>query len=323
MIAQSDVACVIGAQLDLQQTGFAVDEFAGDAALIQVFPSDAEITKQSPLLAASFNADPSAVLEQLVEALEWKDRTGWRAYVGNIRRLLPVLDESNTTGEGYVCPFDLARSLSRATDAEDVIALCSSGGMFTGALQVLEIAEGQTATVSPALASMGYGLATAIGAAFAQPERRVVMMEGDGGFAQNLQDLATVAVNALPIKMFIAANDGYGSIRATQRKFFDGAYVGCDTSTGLGFPEWTTLFAAYGIPCENIYPEQCTEEAIRELIANPGPAAWIVPIDPEQTQWPNVSSRILPDGSMVSNPLSKMSPPLEDDIAAQVERYLP
>jgi acetolactate synthase-1/2/3 large subunit len=323
VIAQSDVACVIGAQLDLQQTGFAVDDYAGVSSLIQVFPSDAELGKASPPLAAAFNADPSAVLEQLVSQLEWNDRIGWLEYVQEVRRLLPVIDPANVTTNGFVSPFELARCLSRATESEDIVALCSSGGMFTGALQVVEIAEGQIATVSPALASMGYGLATAIGAAFARPGCRVVTMEGDGGFAQNLQDLATVAVNKLPIKMFVAANEGYSSIRATQRKFFDGAYVGCDISTGLGFPDWKMLFAAYGIPCEDLTAKMCTEEDLRELIGRPGPAAWIVPIDPDQTQWPNVSSRILPDGSMVSNPLSKMSPLLDDELAARVERYLP
>ena len=114
------------------------------------------------------------------------------------------------------------------------------------------MAGGQYATTSAAMASMGWGLATAVGAAFARPGHRVVLAEGDGSFSQNLQELATIRRHALPVKMFLIDNGGYASIRATQRKFFQGAYVGCDEATGLGFPDWIALFHAYGIPAEKL-----------------------------------------------------------------------
>ena len=75
-----------------------------------------------------------------------------------------------------------------------------------------------------------------------------MLLEGDGGFTQNLQELATVSMNDLPLKMFLFSNEGYASIRMTQRNYFDGGYLGCDTKSGLGFPDWAELFAAYGIP---------------------------------------------------------------------------
>jgi acetolactate synthase-1/2/3 large subunit len=170
---------------------------------------------------------------------------------------------------------------------------------------------------------MGWGLATAIGAAFARPGKRVVLSEGDGGFSQNLQELALVRRHDLPIKMFVMANRGYASIRATQRKFFGGAYVGCDESTGLGFPDWERLFTAYGIPATRLAPEDRTQERLAELIEGLGPAAWIVDVDPEQPNFPTVTSRILSDGSMESNPLWKQEPRLAPEVARDVSRYLP
>jgi acetolactate synthase-1/2/3 large subunit len=170
---------------------------------------------------------------------------------------------------------------------------------------------------------MGYGLATAIGAALARPGQRVMLVEGDGGFSQNLQELAMVRRNNLPLKIFILENHGYGSIRATQRKFFGGAYVGCDEETGLGFPDWPALFAAFGIRARYLAGDEMTSDRLSALIAGPEPEAWIVRVDPEQPNAPAVSSRILPDGKMESNPLYQMLPPLDPAIQAKVSRYLP
>jgi acetolactate synthase-1/2/3 large subunit len=170
---------------------------------------------------------------------------------------------------------------------------------------------------------MGYGLATAIGAAFANPESRVISVEGDGGFSQNLQDLATVRINDLNIKMFLFDNNGYGSIRATQRKFFNGSYVGCDSDTGLGMPNWEDLFRAYGIPVHRVSPEEANPESLAKILEIDGPIACVVKVDPEQNNWPSVSSKVLTDGRIVSRPLYDMAPELPAELKAKVGVFLP
>jgi acetolactate synthase-1/2/3 large subunit len=323
LVAQADLIVAIGAQLDLQQTGFNWREFAPTANVIQVYPCAAELSKGHPGISAGFAAKPDAVLRETLAKVTWTDRVGWGAYVRRVRELVPVLEAANETGASAGSAFRFLHDLSTAATSDDILAICSSGGSFTGALQVYDVAPGQIATTSPAFASMGWGLATAIGAAFARPGKRVVLAEGDGGFSQNLQELALVRWHNLPIKMFIMANRGYASIRATQKKFFGGAYVGCDEATGLGFPDWQRLFETYGIPVSHLTPEDRTRARLAELMAAPGPAAWIVDVDPEQPNFPAVTSRILPDGSMESNPLWLQEPPLASEVEAEVCRYLP
>lgn len=323
VVAQADVIIALGAQLDLQQTGFNWQEFSPSARLFQIYPCKAELAKGHPPLAGAFDADPDVVFSALLGRVDWSDREAWGAYVRKVRSLLPVLEPANVVREGYFSSFKLLHDLSLATRPEDVLALCSSGGSFTAALQVYHVSRGQYATTSAALASMGYGLATAIGAAFARPGQRVILAEGDGGFAQNIQELAVIRRHNLPVKIFLMDNGGYGSIRATQKKFFGGAYVGCDETTGLGFPDWVALFNAYGIRASVLAPEDATTERLAALLASPEPEAWVVRVDPEQPNWPAVSSRILPDGKMVSNPLYNMLPSLPVEIATQVSRYLP
>lgn len=323
LVAQADVIVAIGTQLDLQHTGFNWQKFAPAARIFQVFPCPHELSKGHPTLAGAVNAAPDAVLQTMLPKLAWQDQENWGAYVQTARDLVPVLEPANTARAGYVLSFEFLRNLSLASQPDDVLAICSSGGSFTGALQVFDVAPGQYATTSPAFASMGYGLATAIGAALARPGKRVILVEGDGGFAQNLQELATARRHNLPLKIFILDNHGYGSIRSTQRKFFDGAYVGCDAETGLGFPNWPALFSAFGIPARYLLPEEITRASLAELLDGPEPAAWIVRIDPEQSNWPGVSTRILPDGRMESNPLYQLLPPLPPAVNEVVSRYLP
>jgi len=205
----------------------------------------------------------------------------------------------------------------------DVIIPCSSGGAFTVTLQAFDQKLGQTMISDHGLASMGYGLSGAIGAAFASSGRRTVLLEGDGGFMQNSQELATAAVNGLPVKIFLFSNEGYASIRMTQRGYFDGAYLGCDTSTGLGFPNWELLFRAYGIPLLQLSTDGLATEGFAELFDAPGPACFVVPIDPEQTYFPKITSRVTAIGGMESNPLHRMSPDIPADLAARVLQYLP
>jgi acetolactate synthase-1/2/3 large subunit len=138
-----------------------------------------------------------------------------------------------------------------------------------------------------------------------------------------LQELGTVSANHLNLKVFLFDDNGYASIRMTQANYFNGRYVGCDSATGLGIPKWKHIFAAYDIPVMQIsngYQED--EEFLRRFESN-GPAAFLVKIDPGQTYFPKITSRVTQDGSMVSNPLHRMSPDLPADVAARVFRYLP
>jgi len=324
ILSQADLAVVIGAQLDLHQTGFDTVNFAPNADLFQIFPCRHELQKGLPKLTAGLDADPNEVFPQVLEMFSGTDAENWLAYARRVRQLVPVLEPANRASEGYVLSFAFLQNLSLAAAPSDLLAICSSGGAFTGSLQMYHVHEQQFASTSVSHASMGYGLATAIGMSFAHPGKRVILTEGDGGFCQNLQELAMIRRFDLPVKIFILSNGGYASIRATQRKFFNGAYVGCDHATGLGFPDWTKLFSAFGIPSRHLATDSCSVDALRALLMeNDGPEAWIVPIDPIQTNWPAVSSKLLPDGKLVSLPLYEMLPPLDAETKLHVENYLP
>ena len=108
----------------------------------------------------------------------------------------------------------------------------------------------------------------------------------------------------------------------TQKSYFDGTYVGCDESTGLGLPDWELVFAAYGIRVTTIESNSKFTPEILELMTDPYPRAFLVPIHPEQTYYPKITSKVITDGKMESNPLHLMTPELPTNVAELVYRYL-
>jgi acetolactate synthase-1/2/3 large subunit len=289
--------------------------------VIHVDCDAAELNKGHPKTALGICADAGEVLLHLA-GLKHGDYSEWLAYCREIKAALPLIEE-NVTGEQYVSPHSVSLALSNLLTPDDTVIPCSSGSAFTVMMQVFGQKAGQTIITNKGLASMGYGLSGAIGAALAQPGKRTVLVEGDGGFTQNLQELGTVDVNKLHLKMFIFNDNGYASIRMTQKNYFGGKYVGCDTRTGLGIPNWKHLFAAYNIPLIELKRGFEKNAQFLAAMAADGPAAFLVPVDPEQTYLPKITSRVLPDGGMESYPLHLMSPALADDLMRRVGKYLP
>src|SRR5204863_3096570 len=122
---------------------------------------------------------------------------------------VPRIEPVNTTGEGYLSPYEFIVRLEGLTTPTDLFIPCSSGSAFTLSMQLYKQKLGQRVLTNKSLASMGYGLSGAIGAAIAGGSRRTILVEGDGGFAQNMQELGTVAVNRLNLKMFIFDDQGH------------------------------------------------------------------------------------------------------------------
>jgi acetolactate synthase I/II/III large subunit len=322
IIQQCDELLVLGSRLGLQQTGFNWAEFACQARVIQVDLDPAELAKGHPRVEITLAADANDTLRRLCE-FPMGEHVAWVRYCRRIRERVPLVEPVNLTGDGYLSPYSLMSDLSDLCRDDDIIIPCSSGGAFTVAKQAFRLRENQLMVTNKGLASMGYGLSGAIGAALAFPGKRTLLFEGDGGFAQNLQEIGTAVANGLNLKVFIFDNGGYASIRMTQKNYFNGGYVGCDTQTGLGIPQWQHIFMAYGVPSVVVGPGFARDRIFLESFDAPGVSAFLVHIDPEQTYFPKISSRVTSDGSMVSEPLHRMSPPLDSAVLADVGAYLP
>lgn len=323
LVQQADLVIALGTRLGLQQTGFNWQKFVPVGKLVQVDIDKGELDKATPRKDLTINADANKVLESIFGFKTSAEITHWRTFVDQTRELLPVVEEANIKSHQYVEAFSFVAALNQVTSEGETIIPCSSGGAFTTMMQAYFLKSGQRMVTDKGLASMGYGLSGAIGAAFAKNGTRTILVEGDGGFAQNLQELGTVEINQLNLKIFIFSNQGYASIRTTQKSYFEGKYLGCDRNTGLGFPDWEKIFSAFDIPVITMTNQLFQPSEVRNLFESPGPAAFIVPLDPEQIYYPKVMSKVLKTGKMESNPIHLMTPALPHDVLLKAYKYLP
>lgn len=327
VIQQCDLLIVAGARLGLQQTGFNWEDFAPLAKVIHVDVDPLELEKANPRTDLNICGDANSILPGILNVLSAKssnETNAWLDYISLVKGELNTNEPENQIFENMTNPFQFVTELSELLNIPNTCLIpCSSGGSYTTIMQAFKQRKGQLLTNDKGLASMGYGLAGAIGTAIALPEHNVVLVEGDGGFAQNLNEVGTVANRNLNLKMVVFDNGGYASIRLSQRAYFDGNYIGCDDATGIGLPNWEQFFNSYNIPVRHVYGSIETDEDTKKLLLSNGPGAVIVHIDKEQPFYPKLTSRIFPDGTMKSNPLHIMMPSISNEKADQVFKFLP
>jgi acetolactate synthase-1/2/3 large subunit len=207
----------------------------------------------------------------------------------------------------------LIGAISEAMSANDLLVPGSSGACSEITMQAFRAKAGMRVFNSEGLGPMGFGVPAALGGCLASGGRRTVCIDGDGGFHMNSQELETIRRLGLPIKFFVLCNDGYASIRNSQRNYFAGRYVASDASSGLTLPDTRRIAEAYGIGVASIEDHSHLRPRIREVLDRPGPVVCTVRVSPDQMTAPRLSSMARPDGTIVSKPLEDLFPFLDRD----------
>jgi acetolactate synthase-1/2/3 large subunit len=323
LIQQSDFIVALGTRLGLQQTGFNWQEFGSQAEILQIDLDNEELSKGHPKITYGICMDANIFLEELLKVAKLTEynHDDWINYGKTVKGSLPLSEASNKDETGLINPYDFVIELSQHLKSSDVVVPSSSGSSMTVTMQSLLQPKGCKVVTNKSLASMGYGLGGAIGASFST-SGRVIHIEGDGGFLQNIQDLGTLRKQKLPIKTFILDNGGYASIRMTQLNYFNGDYMGCDETTGLGLPDWELLARAFGINFLRLDPNNIFTDEVLTRLESDLPEFFVVPISQEQTYFPKISSHITETGGMESNPLHLMTPEITLEESLKVMRYI-
>ena len=112
----------------------------------------------------------------------------------------------------------------------------------------------------------------------------------------------------LPIKFFVLNNEGYASIRASQRNYFGKATIGCDGRTGLTVPNISRIAQSYGISRLVMPDNLALRQEVRRFLERPGPGVCDVRVIPDEVRAPRISSRQQEDGTFISTPLEDLWP---------------
>lgn len=214
--------------------------------------------------------------------------------------------------DGRINPYWFVNQLCARLTAKDIIVASNASASILP-IQVGTSRRGQRFFSNLGCGAMGFGLPAAIGAAIAAvAEHRVVAFEGDGSVMMNLQELQTVVHHHLPILLIILENQGYVSIRQTQRNFF-GREIGSGPESGVSCPDFVKIAAAFGLPALEISGSDFIHK-LDEVTQAPLPFVVVARLDPDQSFEPKVSSRRLADGTMISSLPEDMAPFLPRDL---------
>ncbi len=311
-LQNSDLLISIGARLDMVLTGYSHDRFARAANKIMVDIDQNEIRKMETPITVPVCADAKLFIQEFLrqkDRLIQRERIDWMAHCHEWKTKYPlVLPEYRA--QKLVSTYVFTDVLSNELNDNDVIVSGSSGAGIEIFLLVFRVKEGQRVLVTTALGAMGYGLPASIGACLASGRKRTILVDGDGGFQLNIQELETLARLDLPIKIFILNNQGYSSIRTSQARYF-GRLTGADASSGLTLPDLGRLVTAYGLPFFQITDQSHLAEEIQKVLDTPGPVLCDVWLPPDEPRAPSLASAQKPDGSMVSRPLEDLWPFLD------------
>lgn len=315
ILQKADLVIVLGSRLDCSLTAFNHENFAPKARKVMVDIDHTEIDKMQMFIEVKIIADVETVLEKLNEKsyeIDVNVNREWLTYCRKMKEKYPVVLPEYYEDKEYVNAYAFVDELCRQLTKKDVIVPESSGGAGEITYQALKVKLGQKVKNAAGLGSMGFGVPYALGACFANDKKRTILIDGDGAFQLNIQELATIAQHNLPIKIFIWNNNGYASIMSTQRNFFEGNYVASNDESKLYLPNISKVAEAYGFKTFQLDKSADLKATITTVLNTEGAVLCEIKVSPEQITSPRVKAMKLPNGSMISKPLEDMWPYLDE-----------
>lgn len=331
ILQHADALIVLGSRLDHMITAFNEEHFAFRAKKIIVDIDKNEIQKLAMTEVTPIVSDIKEYMLALIKKAE-KEKTDdwvsaldfsqWREKCRKLKEEFPILAEKQDREEG-VNLYQVTQEISKYAKAEDTIVISSTSRCNTAGHIAFEHKRGQKTISSMAMGSMGFALPQAVGAYYANGKKRIVMIEGDGSFQLNIQELQTIVSNHIDVKMFLFNNRGYAAITMMQERNFDGFYVGSNEWSGLNMPDFEKIAYAYGIPYRRIDRMQEIQDKVKETMEIEGP----VICDIQGSLWfdeiPKCISHVDEEtGERVSACLENPYPFLSEDKMKEIEREL-
>jgi acetolactate synthase-1/2/3 large subunit len=318
-----DFLLAVGVRLDFAITGYAPQNLARGAYKAAVDIDPAELGKLSPYLQQPICADAKGILAELLRNLPKLKRRTIRPWLDRCidwKTRYPVVTNEHRKPEGRVSIFNLAEVLGHEVRPDDRIVVGSSGSGIEIFLFAVPTLHSQRLYHTAGLGAMGYAIPTAIAVSLANPGREVIAVDGDGGFMFNIQELETIRRLQLPIKFFVLNNDGYSSIRASQRSYFGKASIGADPESGVTIPDLSKVALSFGLAAHVIADQTDLRVQVRHVLQMKGPVVCDVNVLQDEVRAPRLQSHQRSDGSFVSKPLEDLFPflPREEFLANMI-----
>jgi acetolactate synthase-1/2/3 large subunit len=274
-VDKSDLLLAFGVRFDDRVTG-KLEAFASRAKIVHIDIDSAEIGKnKQPHV--SVCGDVKVALQRMNKILESRGARGkmdfraWREELNEQKVKYPL--SFKTFGEA-IPPQYAIQVLDELTDGNAIIST-GVGQHQMWAAQFYNYKRPRQWLTSGGLGAMGFGLPAAIGAAVANPDSIVVDIDGDGSFIMNIQELATIRVENLPVKIMLLNNQHLGMVVQWEDRFYKAnrahTYLGDPSNESEIFPNMLKFADACGIPAARVTRKDDLRAAIQKMLDTPGP----------------------------------------------------
>ncbi|PWJ56326.1 acetolactate synthase, large subunit [Quadrisphaera granulorum] len=312
-LQRADLIVSLGARFDDRVTGL-LSSFAPGAAIVHADIDPAEIGKNRradvPIV-----GDAKEVISDLVPALQAEhtagrraDLAGWWRQLDDLRTTYPLgYDEPE---DGSLSPQKVIQRLGEISGPETIFT-SGVGQHQMWAAQFIRYENPNTWLNSGGLGTMGYSVPAAMGAKVGRPDATVWAIDGDGCFQMTNQELATCAIEGIPIKVAVINNSSLGMVRQWQTLFYDGRYSNTDLHTGVGrakgqrVPDFVKLAEAYacvGLRCED--PSDLDAVIDKAMSVNDRPVVVDFVVHRDAMVWPMVAAGVSNDAIQYARGLS-------------------
>ena len=214
----------------------------------------------------------------------------------------PRVLQRHRDNNAYVSHYAFLEELSKVLP-KDHHVVTSDGSANVVTMQVLDLVGDQRLVTNTGCAPMGYGLPAALGAA---AHHKIICLEGDGSLHLNVHELQTMKHYNLPIKLILLNNDGYTSIKISQKAFFNGKYVASEKGSGVSFPNFEKIIKAYELPYMSIGKNNQIQPTLDTFLSQEGPCVLEVFTDPNEFHEPKVVAKLGADGKFIPGELKNI-----------------
>lgn len=309
-IQQCDFLLILGSRLATSTIGYYPQKLAPKAFKIMVDTDYLELDKGEVPLDYKICGDVKEYLTKILGALceiRIPDYEQWVQYCNSMKNQYPTVLPEYAEEEG-INAYWFTNVLTEEAE-ENTNILVDTGSVCNIVSQSWKIKKGQRYLISGGLSCMGFW-ATAIGTY--QAGRKIIAITGDGSAQMNIQELATLKYNKLPIKLFIYNNNGYMLIRHNQHNYMDDRFLGVGPDSGLETPDFVKVAKAYGIEAFQIQDKQSVRETVRKVLEYEGPVVCQVTVQEFAPIIPRIASKLMADGTLRAAEFDDLYPFLDN-----------
>jgi len=292
IIQNSDLVIILGSRLNIRQISYNFESFAKKAKKVWVDIDQSELNKPFTKVDVSVCDDLKELLPALLKRIKLeknKINENWIKWCQGIVKDYSPKPEDYPISEDRINAYHFIEKLFKEANKDDVF-VCANATATIVPYQIGILKENMHLISNSGSASMGHELPTAIGTSVAKPDTRTICLAGDGSIMMNIQELQSIANLNLNVIIFVLANDGYLSIKQTQKNFF-GVENGASASSGVTFPDFELVGNAFGINSYTMTKDYWKKE-LKNILEKKGPLLVNVPLDLIQEFEPRLKSKM-------------------------------